>query len=109
VDPFGQELVCIDVSTTPLEPSANEGPYGDARVILWATVALAAAYWIVVGVARVVSAWGRGLNRSAHGVWGKLQSGGFILASAISGERLATSPALMRYCKSFLFLFVQSG
>lgn len=109
MDPFGQELVCIDVSTTPLEPSANEGPYGDARVILWATVALAAAYWIVVGVARVVSAWGRGLNRSAHGVWGKLQSGGFILASAISGERLATSPALMRYCKSFLFLFVQSG
>ncbi|XP_006456700.1 hypothetical protein AGABI2DRAFT_188538 [Agaricus bisporus var. bisporus H97] len=98
VDPFGHELVCIDVSTTPLRPSTKDGPYGDARVILWASVALAAAYWLVVGVARVVSAWGRGVSRSAHGVWGKLQSGGFILASAISGERLATSPALMRYC-----------
>lgn len=105
VDPFGQELVCIDVSTTPLEASGKEGPYGDARIILWASVALAAAYWIVVGIARVVSAWGRGVNRSARGVWGRLQSGGFILASAISGERLAASPALMRFCESSSSVF----
>ncbi|KAF9450173.1 hypothetical protein P691DRAFT_665912 [Macrolepiota fuliginosa MF-IS2] len=98
VDPAGQELVCVDVTTTPLEPSEGEGPYGDARVILWASVALAAAYWAVVGVARVASAWGRGVNRSGRGVWGKVQSGGFILASAISGERLAASPALIRFC-----------
>ncbi len=99
VDPFSQELFCLDVSTTPLEPSNTQGPYGDARIILWASVALAGAYWLLVGVARVVSAWGRGVNRSGRGVWGTLQSGGFILASAISGERLATSPALIRFCK----------
>ncbi|KAJ3529080.1 hypothetical protein NM688_g7903 [Phlebia brevispora] len=33
-----------------------------------------------------------------RGLWAKVESAGFILASAISGERLATSPALMRFC-----------
>jgi hypothetical protein len=98
VDSFDSELVCIDVATTPLEPSEKEGPYGEARLFLWANVALAGAYWIVVGVARIVSAWGRGATRNGRGVWGRIQSGGFILASAISGERLATSPALIRFC-----------
>ncbi|PFH47802.1 hypothetical protein AMATHDRAFT_66795 [Amanita thiersii Skay4041] len=97
VDPFTQELFCIDVSTTPLDPS-HESPYGQARIILWATVALTIAYWAVVGVARVISAWGRGITRPERGLWARARSAGFILASAISGERLAASPALMRFC-----------
>lgn len=94
VDPFGQELVCLDVFNTPLSPSSSS-PYGQARVIFWSTVALALAYYVMVGVARIASAWGRGISR--RGVWARAQSAGFILASAISGERFATSPALMRF------------
>ncbi|GLB34183.1 putative transient receptor potential (TRP) ion channel [Lyophyllum shimeji] len=97
VDPAINELLCIDVTTTPLHPR-QDSPYGNAKIILWSTVALAIAYWIVVGLARIVSAWGRGTTRHEHGLWSRAQSAGFILASAISGERLATSPALMRFC-----------
>jgi len=85
-----------------LDPSEKQGPYGHARVVLWATVALAGAYWFLVGIARIVSAWGRGVTRTDKGLWGRFQSGGFILASAISGERLAASPALIRFCQFFL-------
>ncbi|KAG5725684.1 hypothetical protein E4T56_gene7346 [Termitomyces sp. T112] len=96
VDPFIQEVLCIDVTTTPLHPQPNS-PYGEAKIIFWSTVALAIAYWVVVGLARIVSAWGRGITRH-DGLWSRAQSAGFILASAISGERFATSPALMRFC-----------
>lgn len=106
VDPSSTELLCIDVHTTPLDPSEKQGPYGDARLILWASVALAGAYWLLVGIARIVSAWGRGVTRTGRGLWGRLQSGGFILASAISGERLATSPALIRFCELWNFLHI---
>lgn len=95
VDPFTNELFCLDVPTTPLDPDMGS-PYGRAEIILWATVALTLGYWAVVGVARVVSAWGRGI--ADKGLWARARSGGFILASAISGERLAASPALMRFC-----------
>ncbi|KAF9462045.1 hypothetical protein BDZ94DRAFT_1262280 [Collybia nuda] len=97
VDPFSAELFCIDVSTTPLDPEPGN-PYGRAKIIFWATVALVIAYWVVVGIARIVSAWGRGITRHERGIWSRAQSAGYILASAISGERLATSPALMRFC-----------
>ncbi|KAF5333550.1 hypothetical protein D9611_002728 [Ephemerocybe angulata] len=97
VDPFGVELVCIDVATTPLDPTPH-AIYGKANIILWSTVGLAVAYWFVVGVARVSSAWNRGISRSGKGLWAKAQSAGFILASAVSGERLANSPALLRFC-----------
>ncbi|KAG5648736.1 hypothetical protein DXG03_000083 [Asterophora parasitica] len=96
VDPSINELLCIDVVTTPLVPQPNS-PYGNAQIIFWSTIALTAAYWVMVGSARIVSAWGRGITRH-DGVWSRAQSAGFILASAISGERLATSPALMRLC-----------
>ncbi|KAF5388004.1 hypothetical protein D9615_000729 [Tricholomella constricta] len=96
VDPSINELLCIDVTTTPLSPEPNS-PYGSAKIILWSTVALTIAYWISVGSARIVSAWGRGITRH-DSIWSRAQSAGFILASAISGERLATSPALMRFC-----------
>ncbi|KAK7470177.1 hypothetical protein VKT23_001615 [Stygiomarasmius scandens] len=96
VDPLTQELICIDVDTTPLDPSPDN-PYGKAISIFWATVALAIAYWVLVGIARIVSAWDRGITSKGKGVWARAQSAGFILASAISGERLATSPALLRF------------
>ncbi|TFK43868.1 hypothetical protein BDQ12DRAFT_675694 [Crucibulum laeve] len=95
VDPSGSELVCLDVLTSPLDLSTGI-PYGRAKIIFWSTIGLALAYWFVIGVARIVSAWGRGISR--RGVWARAQSAGFILASAVSGERLGTSPALMRFC-----------
>ncbi|KAF8806230.1 hypothetical protein BYT27DRAFT_7141837 [Phlegmacium glaucopus] len=97
VDSFGKELVCIDVFTTPLDPQPNS-PYGKADIIFWSTVVLTVAYWVVIGIARIASAWGRGITRPGRGIWSRAQSAGFILASAVSGERLATSPALMRFC-----------
>ncbi|KAJ7265373.1 hypothetical protein B0H12DRAFT_1100516 [Mycena haematopus] len=97
VDPFSQELLCIDVNTTPLDPRGPHSPYGVASAIFWATVSLAILYWVVIGTARVVSAWGRGITRPGRSLWARAQSAGFIVASAISGERFATSPALMRF------------
>ncbi|KAI0082508.1 hypothetical protein K474DRAFT_1585540 [Panus rudis PR-1116 ss-1] len=98
LDPSQSELLCLDVNTTPLKPGATGSVYGHAHIIFWATVALAIGYWLLVGLARLVSAWGRGSTRSGTGLWARVESAGFILASAISGERLATSPALMRFC-----------
>ncbi|TCD63482.1 hypothetical protein EIP91_005364 [Steccherinum ochraceum] len=95
LDPFKNELFCLDLNTTPLAPSLDS-PYGRARIILWSTVALAIGYWLVVGLARLISAWDRG-TRGA-GVWAKVERVGFVMASAVSGEKLATSPALMRFC-----------
>ncbi|KAF8343734.1 hypothetical protein F5887DRAFT_1272420 [Amanita rubescens] len=80
---------------TPLNPIPHS-PYGQARIILWTTIALTTGYWVVIGVARIISAWGRGTTEK--GPWARARSAGFILASAISGERLAASPALMRFC-----------
>ncbi|KIK53282.1 hypothetical protein GYMLUDRAFT_179150 [Collybiopsis luxurians FD-317 M1] len=97
VDPYGTELICIDVNTTPLSPEPDN-PYGAAISIFWVTVGLAIGYWVVVGIARIVSAWDRGLTRPGRNPWARAQSAGYILASAISGERLATSPALLRFC-----------
>ncbi|KDQ64151.1 hypothetical protein JAAARDRAFT_166156 [Jaapia argillacea MUCL 33604] len=98
VDPYSNEIFCADVQTTPIYSGPLGSVYGNASIIFWVTVALAAAYWLNVGIARIVSALGRGVARTGPGIWHKVESGGFILASAISGERLAKSPALMRYC-----------
>ena len=100
LDPSGNEFLCLDVNTTVLQPNSLDAVYGDASIVFWCTVALAIAYWAVVGVARLASAWGRGSTRTGRGLWSRVESAGFILASTISGERLATSPALMRYCES---------
>lgn len=98
LDPFKHELLCLDLNTTILQPNSLDPVYGDAQIIFWCTVALAIAYWLLVGLARLASAWGRGSTRNGRGLWARVESAGFILASAISGERLATSPALMRFC-----------
>ncbi|KAJ4478997.1 hypothetical protein J3R30DRAFT_3473201 [Lentinula aciculospora] len=97
VDPWGTELVCIEVDTTPLSPKPHN-PYGVAVAIFWGSVAITIGYWVLVGIARIVSAWDRGLTRPGRNPWARAQSAGYILASAISGERLATSPALLRFC-----------
>jgi hypothetical protein len=102
VDPYGHDMLCVDVDTTPLGPRRLGSLYGRASIIFWSTVALAIAYWLVVGITRIVSAWGRGYSsRHSLGFWPRVEGAGFILASAISGERLATSPALLRFCEEF--------
>jgi hypothetical protein len=98
LDPSQNELLCLDFSTTAVRPSSFGHIVGEFHGIFWGTVALAIGYWVVVGIARLITARGRGSN-AGKGVWAKVESAGFILASAISGERLATSPALMRFCK----------
>jgi hypothetical protein len=107
VDPGGDELLCLDIFTTPLTLGSVNSPYGSAVIILWSSVALAIAYWLVVGIARLVAAWRRGASRSAPGWWPTVARVGFVLASAISGERLSASRALLRFgaCDSSNFVF----
>ncbi|KAF9226774.1 hypothetical protein BS17DRAFT_748883 [Gyrodon lividus] len=102
LDPSEQEMLCLTVATTPLHPGPLSSPYGHAHIVFWATIGLAIAYWLIVGIARITSAWGRGTSRPGPGIWHRVESVGFILVSAISGERLATSPALMRFCSPSL-------
>ena len=99
LDPFKNELMCLNMNTTLLTPGPVQSVYGHAHIIFWVTVGLAISYWLVVGIARLVSAWGRGSARSGLGIWARVESAGYNLASAISGERLAKSPALMRFCE----------
>jgi hypothetical protein len=98
VDPSGNEISCLTATTTPLHPGPLGPPYGNAHIIFWATVGLAATDWLIVVCARIASAWSRGFSRPGPGIWHRLESAGFILASAISSERFSTSPALMRSC-----------
>ncbi|ETW84113.1 hypothetical protein HETIRDRAFT_34584 [Heterobasidion irregulare TC 32-1] len=97
VDPFTNEILCVDIATTPLDPGAIGSVYGRAAIIFWFTVALAIAYWVIVGIARISTAWGRRAGWSGRGFLAGLENAGFVVASAISGEGLAKSPALIRY------------
>ena len=102
LDPEQHELLCLDVNTTVLTPGPVHSVYVHAGVIFWATVGLAIAYWLVVGLARVVGAWGRAASAGGGGgVLARIESAGFVLASALSGEKFAHSPALMRFCAFF--------
>jgi hypothetical protein len=107
VDPSGNDLVCLNIFTTPLDPQPHS-LYGKANIIFWSTIALTVVYWVVIGIARIASAWGRGITRPGRGIWSRAQSAGFILASAVSGERLATSPALMHFCMFFDLIAILS-
>jgi hypothetical protein len=102
VDPSSNEILCVDILTTPLQPTSRS-PYGRAIAILFITLTLVVAYWLLVATARIASAWNRGISRQGTGLGAKLENAGFILASAISGERLATSPALLRFCTFLSF------
>ncbi len=61
------------------------------------TIALTLAYWAVTGAARISAAWDRGLGRTGNIWWLKIERAGFVLASAISGERFSSSPGLLRF------------
>ena len=97
------ELMCIDVATTPLDGDIIVNhTYGNAIVIFWVSVGLCIAYWVVTGTARLAAAWGRGGSGAGRGVWPRLKSAGYMMASAISGERFAGTPALLRFCEFIL-------
>ena len=101
------ELCCIDVAATPLNLeddglSSSTNFYGHTIIIFWVSVALVIAYWILTGLARISAAWGRAGLKAGDTSWYKFRGLGFILASAISGESLASVPALMRFCESVL-------
>ncbi|KAI0068554.1 hypothetical protein BV25DRAFT_10048 [Artomyces pyxidatus] len=97
VDPFSNELICIDVATTPLDPGASGSVYGHAKIVFWVTVVLAIAYFLLVAIARLSSAWGRRAGWSGRGFYSRVESTGFVIASAVSGEGLSKSPALIRF------------
>ncbi|KAI0265161.1 hypothetical protein BC834DRAFT_825410 [Gloeopeniophorella convolvens] len=97
VDPFSNELLCVDIATTPLDPGAVSSVYGHARLVFWTTIALAAAYWLIVAAARFASAWSRRAGWAGRGFWSRIENTGFVVASAVSGEGLSKSPALIRF------------
>lgn len=94
-----QELACINVLATPLSSRFDGSVYGHAVIIFWTSVGLAIGYWLIVGIARIAAAWRRGRQRSHVGLWSQVQRFGLVLASAISGERFASSAALIRFGK----------
>lgn len=102
VDPFSNELLCLNIATTPLEPGTQGSVYGNARLIFIGTVTLCAVYWLLVAIARLSSAWARRSGWSRSGFWNSVENVGFVVASAISGEGLSKSPALMRFGTSFI-------
>ncbi|VDB97107.1 unnamed protein product [Peniophora sp. CBMAI 1063] len=97
VDSLGSELLCVDVDTTPLQSRELDSAYGLAGIILWASIALAVAYWSIVALARLSSAWGRRAGWSGRGTWARVETLGFVVASAVSGEAFAKTPALLRF------------
>ncbi len=97
VDPFSNEVLCVNIATTPLHPGALGSVYGHAKLIFYGTVSLCAAYWLLVATARMSSAWARRSGWSRSGFWPRVENVGFVVASALSGEGLSKSPALMRF------------
>jgi len=97
VDPFSNELLCIDIATTPLKPGTLGSVYGHAKGIFYTTITLCAAYWLLVATARLSSAWARRSGWSGRGFWSRVENASIVVASAISGEGLAKSPALIRF------------
>lgn len=90
------ELVCVDVPVTPVEPHGIGGGYGYAHVLFWTSVGLTIGYWILNGCARLAAA-SRRVGWGNRGGWHGIQWAGTVLTSAISGERLSTSPSLLRF------------
>jgi len=90
------ELTCLEVAATPMFQD-NEMLRGPWSGVFWGTIALTLAYWVVTGIGRVSAAWDRGLGRSGNIWWMKIERTGFILASALSGEKFSVSPALLRF------------
>lgn len=96
VDPAGRELTCIDVNTTPVRPGQDKTHnVGYPQAIFWLSVGLAIGYWFVIGLARISSAWSRGVARGPG--WSSVRWAGTVFASAVSAERLSTHSALQRF------------
>ncbi|CAE6522581.1 unnamed protein product [Rhizoctonia solani] len=91
-----KELACVDVGVTPIRDTGVGGSFDWAGALFWLSVGLAMAYWVVVGLARIAAAWRRG-SWDSNQRWVYIRWAGTVLASAISGERLAASPALLRF------------
>ncbi|CAE6433123.1 unnamed protein product [Rhizoctonia solani] len=91
-----KELACIDVAVTPIVDIGVGGSFDYAGILFWVSVGLAIAYWLIVGLARIAAAWRRG-SWDSNQRWVYIRWAGTVLASAISGERLAASPALLRF------------
>ncbi|CAE6486694.1 unnamed protein product [Rhizoctonia solani] len=91
-----KELACVDVGVTPIKDTGVGGSFDYAGAVFWLSVGLAAAYWVIVGLARISAAWRRG-SWDSNQRWVHIRWAGTVLASAISGERLAASPALLRF------------
>ncbi|KIJ56499.1 hypothetical protein M422DRAFT_238126 [Sphaerobolus stellatus SS14] len=90
-----KQLACVNVAVTPLRSGPNF--FGQAIIVFWVSVGLAIAYWLVVGAGRLAAAAKRGRQRVHDTLYSRVQAVGFAFASAISGERFASSPALMRF------------
>lgn len=98
VDPSdpGRELTCVDVTATPVLPGQSKThDIGYPQAIFWISVGLAIGYWAVIGVARISSAWSRGVARGPG--WNSVRWAGTVFASAVSAERLSTHSALLRF------------
>ncbi|KZP00146.1 hypothetical protein CALVIDRAFT_595550 [Calocera viscosa TUFC12733] len=92
------ELACIDVDTSPMpDHDGAQNRFGVLVVIFWVSVGLTIGYWAVNGLARISAAWRRGGGRRGGIGWSDIRWAGTVLASAISGERFAASPALLRF------------
>lgn len=100
------ELACVDISSAPLRPGILHSVYGHAAIVFWVSVAIAIGYWVVIGSARVAAAWKRGAGVTPERFWSRIQRAGFVLVSAISGEKLANTPALLRFCESLFSQFL---
>lgn len=98
------ELGCVDIATTPLNAHRDTVSIygGKAVIVFWFSVALVIGYWIVVGLGRISAAWGRGGSGSDRSLWSRLEGAGYILASAISGEKFSSTPALLRFSMFFM-------
>lgn len=90
------ELACIDVAATPVTAKGKGGYYGKAQSIFWVSVGLAIAYWVLIGAARIGAAWSR-VSAGPRGGWLRFKWAGTVFSSAISGDRLSASPALLRF------------
>jgi hypothetical protein len=91
-----KEIACVDVGVTPIKDKGVGGSFDVAGVLFWVSVGLATGYWALVGLSRISAAWRRG-SWDPNQRWVYIRWAGTVLASSISGERLAASPALLRF------------
>ena len=77
VDPFSNELLCVNIATTPLHPGALGSVYGHAKLIFYGTVSLCVAYWLLVAIARLSAAWARRSGWSRSGFKDRVDNVGF--------------------------------